>query len=86
MIQTIDQAILKQSFSSLCLIVGVGFINRVFKFGDTIFVRCRFCEVPFMLGAIFVGGNLVRCHLCGVEFLCGGIFDKRSSLFVTLYQ
>ena len=64
MIQTIDQGILKQSFSSLCLIVGVGFISRVFKFGDAIFVRCHFCEVVILWGAIYVG-----CHFCVVVFL-----------------
>ena len=52
----------------VCLILGVGFISRVLVvlektnnksfvmpfLWDAAFVKCHFCEVPYMLGAIFV--------------------------------
>ena len=67
MIQTHGHVILKSGFSRLCLIVGVIFISRVLEVSlktnnvsfdmpflcDVVFVRCRFCEVPFILGACF---------------------------------
>ena len=40
----------------LCLIVGVGPISRVFvvlQKANNEVVRCHFCEMPFMLAAIF---------------------------------
>ena len=41
----------------LCLIVGIGPISRVLvvlqKANNNVVVRCHFCEVPFMLDAIF---------------------------------
>ena len=51
----------------------------------------NFCKVGFIFSRMLVvlqeTNNLViRCHLCRVTFLGGGIFDKRSALFVTLYQ
>ena len=68
MIQTHGHEILKLFFSSLCLIVGVGFISRVLLvlqktnnisfempfLWDAVFVICNSCEVPFMLGTIIV--------------------------------
>ena len=69
-IQTNGQGISKSSFSSLCLIVGIGYINMVLIvrqktsnvsfempfLSDADFVRCHFCDVPFMLGGILVRG------------------------------
>ena len=52
MIQTHGHGILK-----LCLIVGVGFISRtlvLLQKNNNVVVRYHFCEMPFMLGAIFV--------------------------------
>ena len=51
----------------------------------------NFCKVGFIISRMLVvlqeTNNLViRCHLCRVTFLGGGIFDKRSAVFVTLYQ
>ena len=68
MIQTHGLGILKSSFSSKYLIVGVGSISRLLVvlqktnnasfqmtfLGDAICVRCHFREVLFMLGVIFV--------------------------------
>ena len=68
MIQIHGHGILKSSFSTFCLIVGVGSISRVLVvlqktnnvsfempfLCDVIFVGRHFWEVPFMLGAIFV--------------------------------
>ena len=68
MIQIHGHGILKSSFSTFCLIVGVGSISRVLVvlqktnnvsfempfLCDVIFVGHHFCEVPFMLGAIFM--------------------------------
>ena len=68
MIQIHGHEILKSSFSTFCLIVGVGSISRVLVvlqktnnvsfempfLCDVIFVGRHFCEVPFMLGAIFM--------------------------------
>ena len=57
MIQTHGHGILKSSFSSLCLIVGVGFISRVLVVLEKPIIkvlRYHFCEVPFKLAAIFV--------------------------------
>ena len=65
MIQTHGHGILKSSFFSLqsdtpitllCLIVGVGSISRVlvvFQKNNNVVVRQHFCEMLFMLGAIF---------------------------------
>ena len=44
----------------LCLIVGVGSISKVMvvlQKANNVVLRCHFCEMPFMLGAIFV-----RCY------------------------
>ena len=71
MIQAHGHGILKLSFLSLCLILGICSVTRVlvvlqktnnasFEMPfllDTVFVRCHFYEVPFMLGAIFVTWN-----------------------------
>ena len=68
MIQTHGHGILKSSFASFCLIVRVDSISRMLVvlqktdnvrfemqfLWDAIFVSCHFCDVPFMLGAIFV--------------------------------
>ena len=40
----------------MCLILGVVPINRVLvvlQKANNVVVRCHFCEIPFMLGAIF---------------------------------
>ena len=66
MIQTHGDRILKSSFfplqsdipiTLLCIIVGVGSISRVLvvlQKVNKVIVRCHFCEMPFMLCAIFV--------------------------------
>ena len=68
MIQIHGHGILKSSFSTFCLIVGLGSVSRVLVvlqktnnvsfempfLCDVIFVGHHFCEVPFMLGAIFM--------------------------------
>ena len=41
----------------MCLILGVGSISRVLgvlQKANNVVVRCHFCEMPFMLSAIFV--------------------------------
>ena len=66
MIQSHDHGILKSSFfysivislniTLLCLIVGVGSIRRVLvvlQKANNVVVRYRFCEMSFMLGAVF---------------------------------
>ena len=56
------------SITLLCLILGVGSISRVFVVlhkVNNVAVRCHFCEIPFMLSAIFA-----RCY-----------FDKQKCPF-----
>ena len=44
-------------------------------------------SISRMLAVLQKTNNVAaRCHLCWVSFLGGGTFDKRSVLFVTLYQ
>ena len=67
MIQTHGHGILKSSYFSLCLIVGLRFISRVLVLQktnnvsfempflwDIVFTRCHFYELPFMFSAIFM--------------------------------
>ena len=65
MVQTHAHGILKSVFllqsdipiTLLSLIVGVGSISTVLvvlQKAKNVVLRCHFCEMPFMLGAIFV--------------------------------
>ena len=74
MIQTHGYGTLKSSFSSLWLIVGLGFISMVL-------VVLEKSNMSFLWDVVFM-----RCYLCWLPFLWGDISDKSSDLFVVLCQ